>query len=138
MSIAISISPKRIIENGLEKVNLGWDGLNDYEKIAAKTFEEGIENSFEVHPPSLHIDATEEDEDEKDDFIAMQDVLLTFTLNALGDGDNGPEFRFSLKEALTSVTDCYPDDVRLLIANMRRLADYAEWLISISNKPSSL
>jgi hypothetical protein len=126
MSIACSISSTR---DGGTVSFADWSGLNEYEKLAASAFQEGIENGFRDFPPSLSIDATEENAGEKDNFTAMQDVLLRFDTGG-GFGDDSPAWTFSLKDALTSVTDCYPDDVRVLIAAMRRLADYAEGLIS--------
>lgn len=117
MSIAVSVRPVRVEGEG--KVSFaGWE-LDKYEKLASGTFEQGIENGLRHSPPSLHVDATE------------RDVLLTFGIGeALGDGDGiGPAFEFSLKETLESVTDCHPDDVKILISAMRNLADYAEGLI---------
>lgn len=119
MSIACSITPVREISEG--KVSFSnWEGLNDYEKMAATFFEEGIENNFDDFPPSLHVNADSDD------------VLLTFGIGeALGDGAGiGPAWNFSFRDTLKSVTDCYPDDVKTLIAAMRSLADYAESLIT--------
>jgi hypothetical protein len=56
----------------------GWDGLNEFEKLAAKTFEEGIENTLEQMPPDMSIQPNKD----ADDSIRCQKPKDHLHLNA--------------------------------------------------------
>src|SRR6188472_2639825 len=99
MSVGCDVFPVREAEEG--NISFRWDGLSEYEQLAAKTFEEGIENSLINLPPSMHVDFTE---DEKD-------VRIMLMLDALGDGCGAPSWSFSLMQAFArSKVDCNPED----------------------------
>lgn len=116
MSVGCSVSPVRADEDAPVSFAT-WEGLNEFEKLAAKTFEEGVEQCLTVFPPSLHVDVSE---DEKD-------VTLTFYLRGLGDGDNGPAWTFSMMDAFSDTKeDCYLDDVRMMARALRAIADFLE------------
>lgn len=66
-----------------------WEGLNEHEKLAAKAFEEGIENGFAQFPTTLHVGGNK------------ADVVLSVLLGeAMGDNIS---WDFSLKDALTDL-----------------------------------
>jgi hypothetical protein len=66
----------------------GWGGLNEYEQMAAKAFEEGIENTLEHQPPFLSLGGNKDD------------VSLHVQLS---EGLGSPAWKFSLKEAMTDL-----------------------------------
>ena len=84
--------PKRIFDDhywgGSRVCFSGWDGLNEYEKLAAIAFEEGVENSLASFPPTLDVQPDADG----------TDLLATVCLRGLGDGDSGPVWQFSVRE----------------------------------------
>jgi hypothetical protein len=113
-----SFGPTRDLREGRVSFD-GWEGLNEHEKLAARAFEEGIENSLLDNPPSMAVGFTTNDKDEADD------IVLTFSLSALGNGTYGPCWEFSLKDALTRLCDYGEEDrlgfLRALMAVVRHV-----------------
>jgi hypothetical protein len=79
---------KRDMEEGGSIKFDGWDGLNEYELLAVKAFEEGVENTIVSDPPCLHIGGD------------GNDVVLFL---CLAEGLGRPCWKFSLKEILTDL-----------------------------------
>jgi hypothetical protein len=90
----------------------GWDGLNDYEKLAAKVFEEGIENTLKIFPPHVNL-APNEDHD---------DLIITCTAYGLGNGEDGPTWQFSVKENLARLDDMGHEDKTAFLTTLLALA----------------
>lgn len=85
--------PKRVFDDdywgGGRVCFSDWHGLSEYEKLAAKTFEDGAEESFASIPPNLDVQPNDDG----------TDLVATVTLNALGkNGDYGPVWQFSVWE----------------------------------------
>ena len=119
MSMAISIRPVRASDDEANsEVSFDcWEGLNEYERISASMFAEGIEYSFEDNPPTLFIDYDPQ----------ARDLILGVWLTALNNGDSGPLWNFSMKDALSRVPlDNDPEDVRTFIKIMREIASEIE------------
>jgi hypothetical protein len=70
-----------------------WGGFNEHEKLAAKVFEEAIENTLAEFPPYMSILSNKE----------KDDLLITFTVSGLADGDDGPTWQFSVRDHLDSL-----------------------------------
>jgi hypothetical protein len=85
----------------------GWDGLNEFEKIAAKSFEDGIENTLASFPPDMSFQPNATDDD----------IIVTFVVRGLGDGDKGPAWQFSVREELDQHLDGCSDEDRLATIN---------------------
>src|SRR5262245_191198 len=121
MSILIDVSPER--KGG--PVNFdSWDGLNEYEKLAAKGIADGVENSLETEPPALHIEANSDG-----------DLLFVVTLEALGgDAADAPEFHFQFRNMLPGIDDddrkgwCSQEDAKFVADAFRKAADEIEKL----------
>lgn len=116
MSLAISVDSVRDHDEG--KVDFSTYGLVEdaceCAKKVVRELEESIEAQLEADGPSLHINATDDD------------LSLTFGVGyAFGDGNGiGPAWRFSLKEALSSM-DCNSERDVMIMA-MQKLIDYLE------------
>jgi hypothetical protein len=118
---ATRIPTNEDFDNGdwhLGKVNFQWHDLNEYEKLAAPTFEKGIEGRLEHLHPWFSLDPNEDE----------TDVILRLTIAALGDGDNGPSWQYSLREAAESVLDYSQEDGAAQVKALRAIADYMEQL----------
>lgn len=109
---------KRIIDDeyhggGCVKLS-DLDGLNEYEKLAAKVFEEGIENSFKHMPPILDLQPNANN----------TDLIATVHLPALGSDYEGPAWQFSTRELFQlTIKDMSTDDKASFIKTLMALAD---------------
>jgi hypothetical protein len=93
----------------------GWGGLNDYEKMAAKAFEEGIENTLVAFPPDMNVQPNSN----------YDDLIITFSLDGLGkNGDSGPVWQFSIKEAFADLCDHHEDDKTAVIASLKAVVEF--------------
>jgi hypothetical protein len=102
----------------------GWGLNDDFGKLAAKSFEEAIENTLADFPPDVRADPNDNGDD----------LTLTFCLAGLGscESGNGPVWQFSLMEALglEHYTEEDMEDHELGLAaiakSLRAVADHIE------------
>jgi hypothetical protein len=99
-------------QEGVVKFPDDW-GFEGHEKLCVPVFEEAINNTLAHDPPSMHVDTDE----------SGDDVLLTFCLF-----EDGPNFVFSMEDAVKRCDYSGPEDVALLSKALRRLADHADWI----------
>jgi hypothetical protein len=98
----------------------GWHGLNDFEKLAAKGFEEGLENNLQLNPPCLMLEPNED----------SSDLTIQIWLQALGDGDNGPCWECSMKETFNGVDSDYSDEDQMeILKSLEAVTEYVRALI---------
>src|SRR5262245_8818498 len=109
MTVAISTDPARDKDEGDWPSLFEECELDDYEKIAVKTFIEILEACIE---PSMHLDYKE------------NDIIVTFLLGTWG----APAWKFSFKDALNAVSDCNEEDVLEFIKILRKMSDFAEMI----------
>jgi len=99
----------------------GWEGLNEFEKLAAKAFEEGIENTLADNPPCMMIEPNE----------GSDDMLVQFWVQALGDGDNGPCWQFSMKKTFEGIdTDYSEEDQAEILKSLVAVTEYVRALVN--------
>jgi hypothetical protein len=98
-----------------------WEDLNEYEKLAIKTFEEGLENAFELQPPAIYVQYRD------------GDVVLALSLCALGT-QGCPRWDFSLKQALSNIE--WSDEEKLkMVQALIALAEHVRaQVISLSER----
>lgn len=93
-----------------------WEFGDEHQKIDAKHFQAGIENALADEPPTLTVDTNKN----------ADDVILEFSVSALGDGDDiGPAWRFSLKDALTGF-ECSKDDANDLLRALQAMVEHVK------------
>jgi hypothetical protein len=98
----------------------GWHGLNEFEKLAAKSFEDGIESTLESIPPDVSIQPNE----------ANDDLIVTLNVRGLGNGDDGPTWQFSAKEEFINfLSDCYEEDKLATLESLLALAEVVRAMI---------
>ena len=115
-------SPVRLsdIDKGDGPVSFDWEGLNEYERLAAKCFEEGVETSLRNHPPIMTIEPN----------TSCDDVNIEFWVPALGSGNDGPVWGFSMKEAFLDMeTDYSPEDQEDYLKSLLAVVEHVRMLI---------
>jgi hypothetical protein len=97
----------------------GWEGLNDYEKLAAECFEEGLEYTFSHTPPVMMLEPSQ----------ASNDLTVGFWVQALGD-DKGPCWAFSMKDTFSAVAEDYSEeDQSDILKSLEAVTEYVRDLI---------
>jgi hypothetical protein len=117
--MVINIDAERVLDDEDHGIGLvtfsDWEGINEYEKLAAKVFEEGLENTLQNRPPSLFFYPNDN----------CDDMIVDVWFPALGDGDCGPLWRFRMKQTFKDIgRDYSEEDQADILKAMEAVTEY--------------
>lgn len=129
--MVMNINAVRIWDEEFGRVSFEeWEGLNDYEKLAAKVFEDGLEVTLENHTPTMFLEPTAD----------CSDLTVHFWIGGLGNSKadikgDGPCWAFSLKETFEDIASDYSEEDQADI--LKSLAAVTEYVRAIIERKSS-